>query len=676
MLSKKAMDVTMSEDTESPYRMRIDLSVLDHLGINLYSNIPSVLSEAVANAWDADAENVRIEMIDGDIVIQDDGTGMSLDDINNRFLLVGYERRKEQKGNTPKGRQPMGRKGIGKLSLFSIAETVEVHTCKGGNQNAFCMTTEGIRESRKNPGEDYKPEQIDFDERCSVSESGTRIILRNLKISYNESGRRFLRRRLARRFSVIGAKHKFHVSLNGEQISTSDRGYYESVQYIWTYGEQADVLESCKNLEHSEDRSNNIGRGNLSIQGWLATVMHPKNLKEEIEKRKSENLNRIAIYVRGKMAQEDMLSDFSKTSVYMDYLIGEIRVDALDADDQPDAATSSRQKLMENDPRYQDLKETIHRELTYIRDRWKELRGDSGIKHTKKKFPAVAVWLDTLQPVETRKKAERWIGRLNQIRSDDDDKTYKALLEHAILGFEKFRHRDKLEKLENIRDEDLDAILKIFEGVDDLENSYYGQIVSTRLEVIKTFQNLVNEDKIEKIIQRYIFDHLWLLDPSWERVKGSGHMEQSIGRILKQDADLNEEEKRSRIDIEYRTIAGKHVIVELKRSSARLSIDDLTAQIRKYRNAFKKEIRLDQSYNDWPLEIVCILGSVPGSQDAGVESNKKDLQNALAAVDARPVYYKELIGNAQRAYADYLEKHREHDKLWQIFERAEDFSDY
>ena len=42
------------------YRMTVDLNVLDHLGINLYSNIAAVLTEAVANAWDADAENVEI----------------------------------------------------------------------------------------------------------------------------------------------------------------------------------------------------------------------------------------------------------------------------------------------------------------------------------------------------------------------------------------------------------------------------------------------------------------------------------------------------------------------------------------------------------------------------------------------------------------------------------------
>ena len=44
------------------YRMMAGLNVGDHLGINLYSNIAAVLTEAVTNAWDADAETVEIDL--------------------------------------------------------------------------------------------------------------------------------------------------------------------------------------------------------------------------------------------------------------------------------------------------------------------------------------------------------------------------------------------------------------------------------------------------------------------------------------------------------------------------------------------------------------------------------------------------------------------------------------
>ena len=34
--------------SQAPYRMRLSLNVLQHLGLRLYSNVPAVLSEVVA----------------------------------------------------------------------------------------------------------------------------------------------------------------------------------------------------------------------------------------------------------------------------------------------------------------------------------------------------------------------------------------------------------------------------------------------------------------------------------------------------------------------------------------------------------------------------------------------------------------------------------------------------
>lgn len=59
------------------FEMTVDLNVLEHLGINLYSNIAAVLTEAVANAWDADASSVQIRVDPNSewIEIEDDGVG-------------------------------------------------------------------------------------------------------------------------------------------------------------------------------------------------------------------------------------------------------------------------------------------------------------------------------------------------------------------------------------------------------------------------------------------------------------------------------------------------------------------------------------------------------------------------------------------------------------------------
>ena len=154
-------------DSDSKYRMTLSLNVLKHLGFGLYSNVPTVLSEAVANAWDADAEHVSIKIDpNGDrIEILDDGHGMSVEEANHKFLVVGYERRKTEAITKKFHRPVMGRKGIGKLSLFSIARTIEVYSRTEEEHHGFRMDADRIEQAIKDDEETaYYPESIYSDE--------------------------------------------------------------------------------------------------------------------------------------------------------------------------------------------------------------------------------------------------------------------------------------------------------------------------------------------------------------------------------------------------------------------------------------------------------------------------------------------------------------------------------
>src|SRR6202046_955014 len=146
----------------NPFSLTISLNALEHLGINLYSNVPAVLSEIVANAWDADARKVTITLDKASetITIDDDGTGMDRDGVIDRFLTVGFKRRDEPGGHkTPGGRDPMGRKGRGKLSIFSIARTATVYTVVRKERTAFKMDREIIRQAiAGETDESYRPE--------------------------------------------------------------------------------------------------------------------------------------------------------------------------------------------------------------------------------------------------------------------------------------------------------------------------------------------------------------------------------------------------------------------------------------------------------------------------------------------------------------------------------------
>ena len=135
---------------EHKYEMTISLQIVEHLGLNLYSNTSAVISEAVANAWDADAKTVEITLEKDCITIKDDGCGMDTDDINNKYLTVGYQKRHLVPITPMLNRKVMGRKGIGKLSLLSIAETITIYSSKNGQKNALQISTQNsVRQYHK-----------------------------------------------------------------------------------------------------------------------------------------------------------------------------------------------------------------------------------------------------------------------------------------------------------------------------------------------------------------------------------------------------------------------------------------------------------------------------------------------------------------------------------------------
>lgn len=140
-------------------KMKIHIGMLEALGVNMYTSVGQGLVEFVANGHDADASNVDVvvpfdniesarktirdkakedgrNMREGiydplpddlTITIADNGHGMTVDEIEDKFLALSRNRRKEDSGKSESGnRKVMGRKGLGKLAGFGVAEQVIV----------------------------------------------------------------------------------------------------------------------------------------------------------------------------------------------------------------------------------------------------------------------------------------------------------------------------------------------------------------------------------------------------------------------------------------------------------------------------------------------------------------------------------------------------------------------
>ena len=217
--------------TLKPLTMSFAGGLIKHLGLQMYSGPVPAIAELVANAWDAMAKNVEVRLpmnrpikASDEVVVEDNGHGMTYEECNDKYLVVGRDRRKDEgdlsqayKGITR--RKLMSRKGIGKLAGFGIATKVEVRTVKNGLVTHFLMDFAAMTSSG-NYIQEYKPMLLTENGKRTSEKSGTRITLKDLKIS-KQIDEALFTGSMARRFAIL-SDPSFSVHLNGKKIKKEE----------------------------------------------------------------------------------------------------------------------------------------------------------------------------------------------------------------------------------------------------------------------------------------------------------------------------------------------------------------------------------------------------------------------------------------------------------------------
>ncbi|QIB80666.1 ATP-binding protein [Enterobacter sp. T2] len=122
---------------------------IDHLGREQIADCPTAISELWKNAYDAYARNVSLNIFDGNIPVAtlvDDGHGMSIDDVVNKWLTVGTESKAtnndvplEDKNGIPQDRVKQGQKGIGRLSCAALGSLMLLVSKKLNKPYVACL---------------------------------------------------------------------------------------------------------------------------------------------------------------------------------------------------------------------------------------------------------------------------------------------------------------------------------------------------------------------------------------------------------------------------------------------------------------------------------------------------------------------------------------------------------
>lgn len=362
----------------------ISLSVLNHLGRNLYRSFMTVLGEAISNAWDADAENVwiYIDKKNNSLVIKDDGKGMTDEDFQAKFLKIGYSKRKNGSKSEKRGRPFIGRKGIGKLALLSCAETITVLSkVKDGEYIGGVIDNKDLDEAIKDDlsSKNYELGYFQFSKVEKLTNNhkhGTIIYFEGIREGIRKSIDH-LRKLIALYFRFSLIDRSFNIWLDDELITHEDlASLANNTQFVWIINEIDDpYLESLQKVKKKYKK--NIS-SSLPINGFIASVEKPLNLKITTTEEKTG----IDLLVNGRLRERDILKHTPTARIVENYLYGQIHFNALDASDENDRFTSSREGIIADDEMFleliDNLRNTLLPEIIEDWDVWRIETGREG----------------------------------------------------------------------------------------------------------------------------------------------------------------------------------------------------------------------------------------------------------------------------------------------------------
>lgn len=279
---------------DKKYTISLNPRILELLGPNLYTNIYYVLAELIANAYDASARNVYIISKDNEIIVEDDGNGMSYEEINKKYLDIAKETRTSNDDTYTQDelrRRKMGRKGIGKLAALSVSEEVHIKTIKNGDKSGFILSR-NIPDSKQLQA--LEDSDINFD---YILNKGTAVVMKNPTYKLNKTTES-IKKNLLKIFPLLSQTFKIHIINKGEEviIDSFDKEMIKELGVAILIGDEFKYLKEfftndfnseklCKEREViSKDISliDKFGKKQsykLEIKGWIGAYKSTRGKK-------------------------------------------------------------------------------------------------------------------------------------------------------------------------------------------------------------------------------------------------------------------------------------------------------------------------------------------------------------------------------------------------------------
>lgn len=629
----------MTTTPTKPFEMTFDISTIKHLGLQMYSTLPPVIGELVANAWDANAMNVSITIPTGlvtdisEIVVIDDGDGMTEEQVRKAYLVVGRDRRAAtgtDKSGGPLDRPVMGRKGIGKFSGFGIAGEVEIETIKDGVVSRFKMNYADLEAAADKRTITFPPLPA-----TGTVTKGTKVTLRSItKFRTHKISIDHLRRGLARRFSVIGVAHKFKLVINTKAITVAERDLQRLVEkgadgkrYLWEFkGQQIAPPHAW------------------TVTGWIGALQRTNPLEDGIQRG-------ITIMAKGKLVQEPFVFEATVGQQFaLSYLVGELHAEFVD--EAEDTVGTTRNSLVWDTEANAALLAWGKAEVNRIAREWAKRRSRDNEDALKKnplyqRFKAEAGGVDNKRALKVADKLIRDVISRNVVEdSNEQEEVVQLCID--FLEFDAF-----WDLADDIAEAEIDnpkKLLRLFREWEIVEAKEMARVTKGRITTIEKLQGLIKGNALEvPTLHNFLKEFPWVLDPRWNLIVDEVKYSKLLAEYF---PDADEPESDRRIDFLCVREGTQMVVVEIKRPLSKASVKEL-GQIENYVLFMRDTLTntTDPAFKTLNVVGYLLCGDLVNTGTA------REKRKALEKDDIFVRRYDDLLSMVEKSHAEFLEQY-------------------
>jgi len=616
-------------------------NIIEHLGIQMYQSPVAAIAETIANAWDADADNVEVSIPTAvspatEIVISDDGSGMTFEECQKQFLLIGYKRRGNRNiQNTAKGRKVLGRKGIGKFAVFGIAQIIQVETVsrENGEKTIFAMDVEKLTSGDYvNQGQE-EVEVIDYQlpDQNATKQHGTKITLKNLILKRNLNADSFARS-MARRFAMHETATNFQVSVNGKPIPTS-----EDLNLIqFTFPQDYNKGEQPQNVQIKD------GWGIETVGGqqvrWRVQLFNDPINEEE--------LRGISVFAGIKLAQTPFFFNLTgglSGQHGQQYMTGQVIADFVDEQDK-DIIAPERQRINWEHPATSDLLDWGQKLTRSLLGIWHNRRGEARRKEVEERTGIFDQKLSRLKARE-RRTVTQAINRIGSIPTLSDDQ-FQELGGAIISAWDNGRLKGLIAEIADTERLTADELVKILAEADVLTALSAAEIVKTKLSAIKGLKDRIEKRELENAVRDYISDHPWLISPEWETFAVERSLKTITDQAFNDSGMAAHKDFNRRVDLTLSS-GNQILILEFMRPGLAINNDHLS-RFMTYVNVISERLSVNSGAEFHHVTGYIIADRI--SKQPGMSLTIQQLQNsAMFALD-----WDNLLAKAQRQWTEFL----------------------